>query len=410
MLSITSCGFNLEKDDYTFINEPSTGDPILLNSDSRSVDTLSSLGGVSARSQNNSIFSGNPKCASSSLIHKTFKSGFFEWTSLRNWLSEVVNENHTEYQNENCDELAEAGTYEHAASTVLNQIKAVEDLLSTQTDITVPKVNLRIVPLIKQKIRRVQGRVVRLKDDYLVNNAFFLPQRKEIVFVPQGTDEYGRVPFNSIPLWNIPFVPSHEYGHHIFNELLGEKANKKAHVCFNQSKKVKKTRSSISNMKLMAAVNEGFADLIGQISSGKSFSFSGVSCFEKSRDLNSSTFYDGSTKILTESVSNQFINPTKSRLRLSCIYTDYSEIHHFGAVIAYGLYSTMKENNILNLKSVTDWATSFKSSYELYRPVQDNLNDILISFVDVVEDEKISKVCESLKNYFPILDFKNKCN
>lgn len=409
MLFITSCGFNLEKDEYIFINEPSTGDPILLNSDSRSQDSLSSLGGVSAKISNNKLFPGNSKCASSSLVYKTFKSGFFEWTSLRNWLSEVVNQIHTEYNFENCDEFAEAGTYEHAASTVLNQIQSVEQLLLTQTDLLMPKVNLRIVPLIKQKIRKVEGKTVKLKDDYLVNNAFFLPQRKEIVFVPQGTDQDGRIPFNSIPLWNIPFVPSHEYGHHIFNELLAEKANKKAHICFNQ-KKHRTINSSVSNAKLMAAINEGFADLVGQISSGDSFSFDGVSCFEKSRDVNSSKFYDGKDKILTESVLNEFIYPRSISYRSNCNFTDYSQIHHFGAVVAYGLYSTMKENDLLNLRSVTQWAKQLKESYEIHKTVEDNLNDILVSFLDVVDHTQVLKVCDSLKHYFPVLNFKGQCN
>ncbi len=408
----SSCGIKVPQNDYKFITEPSVGDPILLNDSSRSKESLQSLSGSNVI-VNNSIFKGLSDCTKENVLVDTVrKSGIFVWTSKRGKRSQKIITPAIPYSYENCDEYAEEGTYEHAASTVMNYLKKTEELISKETRLILPKVKVRIAPLINFKTQKVVGKIVTRKNKYLVNNAFFIPGNRELIFLPQGRDSYGRVPFSGVPLWNIPFVVSHEYGHHIFNEILGSKVSKKVHVCFKSTADaVKSTKKQATNDKLISSLNEAFADLIGQLVSGDTFSFSQINCFAKTRDLNSPTFYDGTRKILNGLFLDNFLNP-KSRNIYSCNQTQFSQIHHFGANIAFGLYQTMKRSNLLSLNLVIDWAKDFATSLSESKSVEHNLKSVINSFAEIAIENKVEEkanICESLKKYFPIYEFTDSC-
>lgn len=398
-LILSSCGFLRKESDYTYINQPTTGDPILLNESSDSEDALYSLGGEQ-RELNLSLFEGTSNCSSSDLVDTTFKSGSFEWMTIKRWTYEKTLKLAKIYNPYGCDENALPGTYEHAASTILNQIRKTDILLKEQTSLTLSKVNIRVVPLIKEKLKKYDGKTVTLRDAYIVNNAYYKPQGKEILFFPQGIDEFDQIPYGGVPLWNIPFVVSHEYGHHMFRELLGDKAHKKAHLCFSKAKKNRVSKKPISNEELVSAVNEGFADLVGQISSHTSFTFDGVPGFEMTRDLNSSNFQNGVAKKLSQR-HVQFILNSKQNY----------DPHYLGAILAHGIYTAMKNADIVHFQSLIDWANEIKIVYRPHESVRSNLDAIVAAFVRSSSvGDKTDIVCKSFKKTFPALDLSRTCN
>ena len=101
-------------------------------------------------------------------------------------------------------------------------------------------INIRIHPeyTIEEK---VQGRASSsTKAKTLINNALFNYEYNEMVILPQGKNLNGIVPFNGVPLWDIPLVTSHEYGHYVFSTLYPNYFSNvapykisRAHLCYN---------------------------------------------------------------------------------------------------------------------------------------------------------------------------------
>ena len=99
-----------------------------------------------------------------------------------------------------------------------------------------------------------------------------------ISFYPQSEEVIKAKEFGGVPLWEMPWVTGHEYGHHIFRTIfpyydkfgtkLDEKTSYKHHNCWlhngerhedltNSHKEIYK----LKKLKLLKALNEGFSDL-----------------------------------------------------------------------------------------------------------------------------------------------------
>ena len=397
--------------ELSYVTVTSSGDPVLLNENSRSQRSLRTLSGEETYI-NDYLFRGSSKCISSDLISNIQLSGSYKWILAGSAFKEEELVASKDFSNSICDEYSEIGTYDHAATSILSALVNTQNLLS-QTQLRPSKVKLRVAPLIAMETQTRSRTTVYTKETYMVNNAFYNPYAKEITFLPQGRDLRGVIPFSSVPLWNIPFVASHEYGHHIFNEILGNSVNLTGHTCFDQPQDNVAASSAVAtNEKLISAINEAFADLIGKMSSDKDFSFKGVDCFEHTRDVDNNAFYDGTTKSLTSYFWSEFVSPTPMRI-YTCNQTNYSEIHHFGAVIAHGLYSTMKIHGGYNISVVIDWLKNYKEVYSISNGLKENLRLSLVSFDKALKSNIAANnlnTCDTLSSKFPVFDKQEVCS
>ncbi|NRA66022.1 MAG: hypothetical protein HRU19_16155 [Pseudobacteriovorax sp.] len=232
-----------------------------------------------------------------------------------------------------CDEDAEGNTVNGVANLFGRELaasKKYHDSLNPSTRVTLPSVNLDVLPLTtSETFLRVRPEdlallppssdartPIRQKNDD-VYNAFWSFQSID------GQDTYtitiwphpkpGTAPRigDSAPLWTQPFVARHEYGHHVFasrltrifgSARLGYKAmlqnNPKTLTTIgkhrHQKLDLKKTFSlqeidgdkpAVDTMLVIGAVNESFADLFAYFSSGDRFlGLESAPCFQGIRD------------------------------------------------------------------------------------------------------------------------------
>ena len=197
-------------------------------------------------------------------------------------------------------------SYESAALKVSNILNKVQ-IKSGNFIQNIPKISVKIAPKYEfiHVFKESQRKVYRIKQ-YLINNAVYAVGEDELIFFPQGIDSDGNIPFDGRPLWEIPMVAAHEYGHHIFSTLfpgyLEIIKGSNTHLCFNnnemhidsnkvvfvsQSRQVTKTQA-------LTAINEAFADMFAKYTlDDELFSLKGLNCFEKTRDITSAIFSTG---------------------------------------------------------------------------------------------------------------------
>lgn len=396
-----SCGFKQEQT-YNYITMPEIGDPVLLKRSGEHFDFLSTSSGIQIDISNRH-FKGSSSCYDLDLLSSIKLGGTYTQKSLggRYFTTPQALEYPFPYR---CDENAKLGTYEHAASSIQSALKKIEDKMN-DINLSLPKVSLNVAPLIKAISERREGKNIYQTPKYQVNNAYYNPRLKEITFLPQGRTAYG-VPFSSIPLWNIPFVPIHEYGHHMFNYYMDGVASKGINTCFNNLH-IHSNFQGSGNRKLIKALNEAFADLIGKLGAGRSFRFKRVPCFRKARDVESSKFADNQDKTLDENTWHIFEKNIPEAQR-NCESRNVSEIHHFGAIIAHGLYEVMRKSNDFHLTQLIDLLKNFKSRYSPHHSMKRNMSLFLESFA--LLDLSVDNICEILSNQFPLFSSQEICS
>src|SRR5690606_10031870 len=150
-----------------------------------------------------------------------------------------------------------------------------------------------------------------------INNAFYDSKNLMMVFLPQGVREGQKeIPYAGMPLWKLPFVPVHEYAHHIFATNIpefkkyGDSHQISASLCFGKissknhfEKELTSATGKVKNFEVYSAFNEGFADLVAFYGNGGASSknsLKSVTCFEKNREVDSSRFYNGQDKKMGE--------------------------------------------------------------------------------------------------------------
>lgn len=196
-------------------------------------------------------------------------------------------------------------------------------------------------------------------DDTLIFIVY--PRSAELAKDPRWAD---------VRLWEIPWVMAHEFSHQIFythysnyhsdndrvrssNSVHGFDAIGKTDGIWKKEPEFKFPRRnrapsdlSLTNKardagvrEALSAVNEGFADLLAaQMLDGRKDHTRKLPCFEKSRDILTSTFADGRAKVLTEEARNEFFSSTSTRpdSEVECA-TDYQDTHFIGAIFAHGV-------------------------------------------------------------------------
>ena len=318
---------------------------------------------------------------------------------------------------DNCflqEESYEEDTYEDAAISILVPIREFKEKYSNILNgLSLRELTLKVAPL------EPQG------EGYLVNNAYYSGRKLEIVFLPQGSVDGSEVPFGGVPLWKFPMVSLHEYGHHIFRELVYTDADKDIapddsfhdnKLCFDNSMvdeehNITSTKSSgvITKMTSLTAINEGFADLLAYYGYAPSRKIINMGCMTKSRDVEYGIFYNGDKKTLNKKNLKSFLNPTEMKVGACNVDTNYQDVHIIGAIYArawYDVLSTLSLTDSKKIRILIFWLKNLNSSnHSISQPTEllaAGVEEMWDSLVQNGYGQRLDK-CSVYKNYFPVL-------
>ena len=179
---------------------------------------------------------------------------------------------------------------------------------------------------------------------FLDKRTFFIsiaPQRSEAVTSSEV--------FPPAEIWRAPFILSHEFGHHIFfnliegdkplsNETLAALSDQRNYA--NESTMPLHPRVLVADSNLvLAGFSEGFADLMGLYLSG-GYGLGNANCFGKGRDPGTDTFTSGRKKELSkEFVEHLFFGVPESlgsEESIPACKKAGRDSHTLGAILAHG--------------------------------------------------------------------------
>jgi hypothetical protein len=313
----------------------------------------------------------------------------------------------------------EQNTIESAALNASYFInKAHQKFMSANPGTLIPPVTLKIAPRIRQTVTVDNER----KTLYLTDNAFYQPAFKTITFLPHSLE--ARMTGFYMNFWEIPVVAAHEYGHHIFNTLMGSAATSEANhidLCFDNriSKNFRptpiKTRE-VSTTTVLQAFNEGFADLVAFYTLDKSQrDLTDIKCLQVSRDISHQTFFNGTPKVFSHEALKSFFSKKNDSPNKTCSDVDYQDIHAMGAIFAHNadrLLSRFTESSEKKLQVLYDWLKLLKveqpklsslSAEHYFEAVFDLFLRLSLSKFDKKFD---SSNCEEVKRIYP--EFSNR--
>ena len=421
-----SCGFEVEKTsglDVTYV-ESSSGTPINLKMGV--IDRSSCEQEAKSRVK---IFAGSRYRTPRFLLDDSLFSSIYMGGSQKLFDSNIGLRSSRTF-NTNGTLFSPCGGMDYSLEDTLNSAAASSlysfKNLFKQRDLLpmgLPLVSLKVgvsVKMVKEVSK--SGKLLR-QESFMVNNAFYRATKKEIVFLPQGKNVRGEIPFSKVPMWEIPFIGAHEYAHHIFSHLVPNYINdrtrqKVTKLCFdnnsahsNEFYKNEKGKRKVELSSIFTALNEGFADLFARYITDSKVGLRGISCFEKSRDVESDTFFNGTKKILHSQVVNIFLSTDKKR-RANCLQqADFQDPHLIGAIIANTFYSLFEKSN-LEKKEKLDTLYRFlkKLNLDYFKLKTMNLNDALESIVymgieeiDLSVNLKHSDKCAFVSMHYPAL-------
>ena len=201
---------------------------------------------------------------------------------------------------------------------------------------------------------------------HVTDNASYWPTKNKIQVYPQSIDKYNE---SKIPFWEMPFITSHEYGHHVFYELTNyiryyassnEESTMLQHSCFldnDHSLKLNSymkqfagsSRSSSDKFSFaLGAMNEGFADLIANYTLDVSQTDVSVAeCFKENRQISSGYFQNEEAKDFTYNHLEKMDRDETIEPPEDCSSPNFQEVHDVGAIFAYVV------NNMLDNLSLT---------------------------------------------------------
>lgn len=307
--------------------------------------------------------------------------------------------------------------------------KLVNNKSMSRLDLLSP-VSLKVAPLIETITQYENSKEVITKKKFLVNNAYYNATTKEIVFLPQGKNPQGHIPFNGVPLWHIPITASHEYGHHVFSHLMPNYFNELAHhahiLCFDNRENVSLKdipknkmdmlgkRESHNIDAVLRAINEGFADLIANYSLPKKYtSLDIVPCLNDSREIDVAVFANGEEKNLNDHALDAFLSGSKEALGSCLEEVDYKDPHILGALVAHSfdsIFTTFEMDSNLRLQTLMNWVAALNDNYPTMQ--QDHPADFFHKAMELFLDQlhdiksdqtKVEMMCKLLDNKAPLL-------
>lgn len=265
----------------------------------------------------------------------------------------------------------------------------------------------------------------------------------QFIILPQSVEARDNDWFNGYPLWRIPFVMSHEFGHHIsavfFPELVStasmhDKAAKRLLDSMFVPQKINTLKSLsvkggyIDVSEVATAIGEGFADIYAYAETSGKTEMDQLKCMKYTRDLNSDSFYNGKQKILTEDVWNKFSGledendgEFSSDLPdleipdindIDCNAVDFTDPHAIGAILAFGVRKILESENTSDWidlgRSSILWLKSQKTNYDMSYYSYDGewlMKNAVLSSVEVARsvhpERDANERCRVLENQFP---------
>lgn len=314
--------------------------------------------------------------------------------------------------------------------------KTKTKVLAAIPELRISAVDIKINPLYRSELIHKKRKLIQ----YDTDNAFYRPYDKTIQFLPQSKEALEKNVFGGHPLWEIPMVASHEYGHHIFSELYPEhfqfyrKNILESANCFNSlgdhehiyhSDNYRSEKRKIRRIDNFRALNEGFADLISFYSLERNESkLTGVNCMQRNREVSSSRYGDGTNKAFTNQVKMNFYSEVANLSDGNCSTPDFQSIHTVGAIFAYStdrLLSVYTNNKRLKLKVILTWIQNMSSNHMIFKSMstKDQFGAAYSLMLKTVNEEfsysKSIDACKIAKRQYPGFDFNsansfNKCN
>lgn len=278
---------------------------------------------------------------------------------------------------------------------------------------TIPPVSLEVGSKVINETLNVREGKLHLTPVYSVDNAMYLPDAQKIVFVPHGF-EIRETDFKS-NFWQVPLIPSHEYGHHIFNLLSPDSRTKRGVVsnCFGE----KLERSTLVEIDISAdrrvsvdtvrsALNEGFADLLAYYSLDRDErSTIYVPLLSRNRDVESPIFNIGEPKNFQNKALSKFFS--SGGAPRSVLDVNYHDIHIIGAIFAHRVYKLLESSVIkeeAKMEFLLDWAQDLRSISTSLSP-QDYLDSSMAlmgrMYFDYFGPSHSSRHCQKVRELYP---------
>ncbi len=321
-------------------------------------------------------------------------------------------------------DYSEEETYDSATASALFAFNEVEKSLRP-INLNLKPVKLRVAPVVEHTKEYYKDSSIVRKKKTLVNNAFYFGEKSEIVFLPQGKNKKNKIPFSGVPLWKIPFVGAHEYGHHLFASLMPNFINDKKHkalhgisLCFDNSEEVSKDDNSkdgdpriVKVSDVMDSLNEGVADLLARTILDRKYNLTGVGCFEYTRDVEKSRLANWQIKRLDKKVLDTFLLDKRVKTGNCYQEQDFQDPHIIGAIVAHGLFQLYEKANLSKterLQAIVDWLRLLNKQYPKIKQLELKgvIEKSLYAGVKVVTDKfsvPQAELCKVIGQSFPMV-------
>ena len=299
-------------------------------------------------------------------------------------------------EGEQFDVCKGAGTFsknslENAALNIANTISETrKSIINAAPSLKIPPVKIVVLPSITiQKIytngpateasqrNSSSDKVSQTRKMYLTDNASWSNINSTITFLPQS-EEFIKASGIETPFWELPMVAAHEFGHHVFDKFfpLKTEQNEKPELnlpgCFHSEMQEKLlarfTKRMVNEDRkresggafAYSSLHEGIGDLISfyALSKGEG-SLAGINCMEKSRDVDSDHFGDGTKKRMNFNAvsimnSTSYLNKEDN----DCRSPYFQGQHSVGAIFAYNfnkIVSKYTSNRNSKLELLIKW-------------------------------------------------------
>lgn len=319
--------------------------------------------------------------------------------------------------------------FESAALSITYIIKKTNDaILTISPELTIDPIEVKVAPLYgEQQYRTDKNGKKYTYIMYDTDNAYYRPWDKTINFLPQSQEGLNQNVFGRKPLWQIPMVASHEYGHHIFSMVYPKYTDyysnglQSHENCFDNSgnilhdhaskleeESISRTPREVDNIR---SLNEGFADLISFYTlNNDERGLKNITCMEISRDVGSPNFADGTPKIFNASVKNIFYSYSKEKSDNNCYTPNFQDIHLTGAIFAHAtdeVLSMFTQDKALKLKTIINWLKNMNIEHNKIKSAYMN-NQFEIAFSLLVKTAlndfnkvETKEICDKVTKYFP---------
>jgi len=238
------------------------------------------------------------------------------------------------------------------------------------------------------------------EEQVMTDNAFYYDSG--LYFIPHSKEFKEYLGAKHVDYWEIPFVASHEYGHHIFASFFPKSQgqlnlkSKMKHTCFEGHKELNKKfkkqnipeafgQRQVSAQDVLSSFNEGFADLFAFFTLDKAkSSLEGIFGFDDEREVDSLFLANFTEKKFSKEIAGAFFS-TSEYSRTSSLAT-FQDTHTIGAIVAARFNLILDNagmNRVEKLQVILKWLErmdlNFSKNSE--KDVEDYMFDCLKDFI-----------------------------